>query len=439
MTQSKKDFKSDEDYYNYLKANGNILFEGIVGSTAYGTNIATSDEDKNFVYIQPLEDLLAGRIVQQLNIGGDDYVGYEISRYLELLQTANPNKLDYLNMPEDCIITMHPMFQEFVVNNKHLFITKKCRWSYGEYAAEQIRKARGLNKKISNPMPVEKKNVLDFCWVGHKQGSIGIVEYLDNEHGVTPEQCGLVAIEHMKNCYHVFYGQPGVYKGIVQDKETSKTVSLSSVPKGEKPICMMYHNLEGYSTYCREYKEYHDWVAKRNPERYKANIANEKNYDAKNMMHCHRLLDMAIEIADTGQVNVRRKDKQYLLDIRAGKESYELLVAMAEYKITKMEIAYAECNLPEKCDAEVVKDILLKMRLKFYFGMKNLITVKVPIDSDDYTINNVGCLRYTTNCGRVSSCVEPVEMNVYLENTKHKIIGSTVLDNTKMVVIETLS
>ena len=71
--------------------------------------------------------------------------------------------------------------------------------------------------------------------------------------------------------------------------------------------------------------------------------------------------------------------------------------------------------------------------------MKNLITVKVPNESTDYYINKVGCLRYSHNKGRESSCVEPIEIGEYLEENKHQIIGTSILDGQKIVVIEAIT
>jgi hypothetical protein len=67
--------------------------------------------------------------------------------------------------------------------------------------------------------------------------------------------------------------------------------------------------------------------------------------------------------------------------------------------------------------------------------MKKIILVKVPTDSTDYFINNVGCLRYSHNEGRESTAIEPMTIGEYLDN-KHKIIGESFLDGQKLVIIE---
>lgn len=67
--------------------------------------------------------------------------------------------------------------------------------------------------------------------------------------------------------------------------------------------------------------------------------------------------------------------------------------------------------------------------------MQNYILIKVPTDSSEYFINNVGCLRYTHNKGIQSSVVEPYVSGIYLERDKHEIVGVSELDGHKVVVI----
>jgi predicted nucleotidyltransferase len=63
--------------YEYLVKNNLILFETIVGSQAYGTNTTSSDIDKKFVYILPLDNILGTGYVEQLNVT-KDYTGFKL-------------------------------------------------------------------------------------------------------------------------------------------------------------------------------------------------------------------------------------------------------------------------------------------------------------------------------------------------------------------------
>ena len=114
--------------------------------------------------------------------------------------------------------------------------------------------------------------------------------------GWKQEYCGLVNLPHMRDMYGLFYDEKeGVYKGIVR-KDSTNEVLTSSIAKEIEPDAILFFNKDGYTKYCKDYKEYWEWVEKRNEVRYENTISHAKNYDAKNMMHTFRLLDMAIEI-----------------------------------------------------------------------------------------------------------------------------------------------
>jgi uncharacterized protein len=381
-----------------------IIFSGIVGSQAYGISTPTSDIDTKGVFIQPLEDILGFGYIDQISDDKNDSTYYEIRRFLDLLKHNNPNILELLNLPDDCILHKDPIF-DMILSNKEKFVTKICRYSFGGYAVEQIKKARGLNKKISNPIEPERKSVLDFCYVPHKQGSIPVKKWLE-ENGLIQELCGLAAIDHMRYTYGLYYDfpshllksdnpimvpplvrewnmntefandnqdifdhisiEPRNYRGLITNEETSNDVSLSDIPKGEFPLIHMQVNLDGYSTYCKKYKEYWDWVEKRNPQRYLDNISHEGAYDGKNIAHCHRLLDMAIEIGEGKGINVRRENREELLSIRRGEANYDDLIQEAEKKINRIEEVFISSEIPEDVDKKFVDDLLIEIRKKWY-------------------------------------------------------------------------
>ncbi|NJO01874.1 MAG: nucleotidyltransferase, partial [Bacteroidia bacterium] len=164
-----------------------------------------------------------------------------------------------------------------------------------------------------------------------------------------------------------FYDEAGRlgYEGILK-KEYANEVALSSIPQGEKPHAYLYCNLDGYSVYCREYREYWEWVDHRNEARYEGTLAQGKNYDAKHMMHTFRLLDMAREIAERGEIRVRRPNRTFLLDIRQGKYSYEELLDMAQEKIEHLDEVYRKSILPDEPDETAISQLLFEIRDDFY-------------------------------------------------------------------------
>lgn len=355
-----------------LNDRGLIIFSGIVGSQAYGIATLTSDTDIKGVFIQPLDDILSFGYVEQVSDEKNDTTYYEIQRFLQLLSTNNPNILELLNLPEDCILYKDPIF-DIILDNREKLISKICKYSFGGYAVEQIKKAKGLNKKIVNPVEKERKNLLYFCYVPYNQGSIPVEEYLAKEFpNATYKDVGLVAVEHMRYTYGAYLRTTeeiekyGCFKGIITDPETSNDVALSETRKGETPKFLLQVNLDGYSTYCRKYKEYWDWVEKRNPRRYLDNMLHSGGYDGKNLAHCHRLLDMAIEIGEGKGIIVRRNNREQLLSIRRGEYDYDTLITEAEDKIKKMDEIFEKSNLPDKIDFEFVNSLLLKIRKMWY-------------------------------------------------------------------------
>ena len=129
---------------------------------------------------------------------------------------------------------------------------------------------------------------------------------------------------------------------------------------------MLYFNKDGYSKYCKEYKEYWEWVENRNEDRYQNTKSHGKNYDAKNMMHTFRLLEMAIEIAKEKKVNVKRPNREFLLNIRSGKYEYDELLKIANEKQEEMEKAFEKSDLQEKPNREQINKIAYRIREKFY-------------------------------------------------------------------------
>ncbi|MEM1123390.1 MAG: nucleotidyltransferase, partial [Bacteroidota bacterium] len=245
------------------------------------------------------------------------------------------------------------------------FLSKQAKNTFAGYALSQIKKARGLNKKIVNPVGKERKSVLAFCYVQEGQSSMPLTAFL-KKNKFKQENCGLVNIAHMKGLFALFHHSSLPYQGVIRS-ELSNDICLSSVPKSEKPVGLLYFNKDAYSSYCKSYTEYWSWVENRNPARYTKTMQHGKNYDAKNMMHTFRLLHMAVEIAKEGTFHVRRTtDKSFLWDIRNGVFQYDDLVKRANEKIEEINALFETSSLPEKPNLKKANELLLELREAFY-------------------------------------------------------------------------
>lgn len=348
-----------------LRAKNCIIFECVSGSRAYNLHTPQSDTDIRGVFVLPKSEFFGLDRVEQVSNETNDIVFYEIGKFMELLSKNNPNILEMLAVSPQHILYKDPIFD---LIQPDFCLSKLCKDTFAGYALTQIRKARGLNKKILNPQPVARKNILDFAYILSGYGTIQLPKWLEKE-GLKQENCGLVNIPHAKNMFSLFYdnspNQVLRYQGIMK-KETANEVSLSSIPEGEKLVAYLSFNQDGYSSYCKEYREYWDWVEKRNDNRYQNTLSHGKQYDAKNMMHTFRLLEMAIEILSGQGVRVERSDREHLLRIKSGGYEFEELLALSEAKIQQIDALYEQSILPETPNRETIQAILVQIRTHFY-------------------------------------------------------------------------
>ncbi len=345
----------------YIKDNGLLIFESISGSKLYGLDTATSDTDIRGVFVLPKNMFYGLEYTGQVNNDTNDIVYYELKKFIELLSKNNPNILEMLNVPAHCILYKHPIMEMVV---PEMFLSKLCERTFANYAFTQIKKAYGLEKKIVNPVEEERKSVLDFSYVHKDKDAVALKLFLE-ENNMAQISLGLSSIAHLRDCYNLYYSTTQNYTGVAK-KENANDVNLSSIPKEEKPIGILYFNKDGYSTYCKRYKDYWDWVAKRNDERFKTTMSHGKNYDSKNMMHVFRLLFMAKEIAIEGKINVHRNDREFLLSIKDGKFEYDDLVQQAEEIKEGLPLLYKKSELMDEPDMEKVDALLIKMREVYY-------------------------------------------------------------------------
>lgn len=365
-----------------LKSQNLILFEVISGSKSFGLNTPTSDTDIKGVYYLPKEQFYGLNYIPQISNETNDEVYYEIGRFVELLLKNNPNILEILATPEDCILYKHSLMEKLQLKD---FLSKLCKDTFAGYAVTQIKKARGLNKKIVNPMPKEKKSLLDFCYVISLNGKSSelsksfqkwLLEFRSEEVKdgiiIKQEEFGLINLPNAKAMFTLFYDANGTlgYKGIIQ-KENSNEVSLSSIPKEEICIGYLSVNQDGYSKYCKEYTEYWEWIQKRNNERYQTNQQHGKNYDSKNMMHTIRLLQSAEQILIMGNLNIKVPNREELLSIKSGEKEYDDLLKLADDLMVSIENHYEVSTLPDRPNEEKAIQILVEIREELYGGEKN--------------------------------------------------------------------
>lgn len=362
------------------------LYLTIRGSHSYGTNIPTSDIDFAGVFMQSHDDIIGRNYVEQINDATNDIVIYELRRFLELCGNNNPNILELLNTTNDCVIFKHPSFDK-ILKNKKKFITKQCGDTFGGYAKTQINKAKGQDKKQNwEKDRVVRKTPLDFCYIHFGEKTLPLSLYLESRN-MSQGYGGLSKVPHSKDLYAFYYDHHAekVFKsktwrflqklGLVKlsgyrgiSFMNSNELRLSSIPKDSISdfISFVTYNKDGYSQHCKDFREYEEWLSKRNEQRWVDVESHGQKIDGKNMMHCYRLAEMASEIAKGEGVNVKRKNSDFLISIRKGEVDLETLIGNVECMIDDARNRFKESNLPDRVDVNLINSLLVKIRKEVY-------------------------------------------------------------------------
>ncbi|TVP78349.1 MAG: hypothetical protein EA353_08575 [Puniceicoccaceae bacterium] len=338
-----------------------IIFETVVGSRAYGTHHAQSDEDIKGIYIEPTASLLTlAKPVEQINDDKGDIVYYSLRRFLDLALSANPNIIELLFMPEECVRRIHPTFQP-ILDHRQLFITKQAYVSHVRYAQSQIKKAKGQNKWVNNPQPEQAPELMDFCWFvplqsGHGEAPLRPKSLTDTT--IKLAECHASSMEHAPNVFRLYHYGPeakGVFRG--------QSIFCEAIPiEHETTHCvgLLIFNEQAYARAIKDHQNYWIWRKHRNEHRWQTQENGQIDYDAKNMMHMFRLMLSAESILQQGLPIVRFDGEPlaFLKNVLAGAFSHEALLQEAETISARLDSLYEESTLPEQPDTARAEELL---------------------------------------------------------------------------------
>jgi len=401
-----------------LEASGRIIYSVVSGSHAYGTNTPESDVDLRGYYWVPPKDYISLYDIQpQTDDTMHDICYYTLKRAFDLLKTANPNQIELLWMPKDCVkISVSPIMDEMIAH-RDLFISRKTYFTHASYASQQIKKAKGKNKKVHNPQPETMPCKEDFCrvidmndvdnqpeWVRLffvKHDLISLDQFVEGpdplslpplsqgawkslevkgkfpfrpvplkESGIDLKHFHVSSLEHIPNAFRLYdYGDnaKGVFRG-------DQILCCESIPMDDEKTRfrgLLTYNKNEFDKALKEWNSYWDWVRNRNDARW---IDQEKglvDFDAKNMMHCMRLMMSAEHILQHGEPLVRFEGKtlDYLMKIRRSEVAYEKIMEDVEARDAKLKELYDISTLPKEADMDKLEDLY---RYLILVGMKTM-------------------------------------------------------------------
>lgn len=302
----------------------NTIFLARHGSHAYGTNIATSDEDYKGIAIPP-KDYFLGYLkkFEQAESKNPDLVIFDIRKFFHLAADCNPNIIEVLfTDPSDYVYINE--FGEQLVEYRHLFLSQKIKHTFSGYALAQLKRIRTHKKWLLNP-PDHKPTRKEYD---------------------LPEQ-SLLSNDIL-----------GAIKALEDD---------GKIPENDERfpahVMTLYHTERAYQNSLREWQQFQNWQNTRNKNR--AELEKAHGYDTKHAMHLVRLLRMCREILTTGVVTVKRPDAEELLAIRNGAWTYDQIIEFAEKEDKELTFLMSVSPLPKSPDRNALDSLCGEMVEKF--------------------------------------------------------------------------
>lgn len=326
--------------YDFLRTNEhlgkNIILLTFGGSYAYGTNVETSDVDIRGCALNSKEEILTNKNFEQFVNEETDTTIYAFNKLITLLSNCNPNTIEIVGCKPEHYFYLSPIGQE-LINNRHLFLSKKCIHSFGGYANQQLWRLSNKSARLVGQEERER----------HILGSIqsAATTFKDKFELYDEDNIRLYIDKSDKEEY---------------DSEIFMDVNLTHYPlRDYKGMWGEMHNI------VKDYAK----IGKRNSH------AIEKGKLAKHMMHLIRLYLMCLDILENGEiVTYREKDHDFLMSIRNGKYLDENRQPIAEFYDmvedfeAKMQKAKETTELPENPDYKKIQQFVMSVNERIVRG-----------------------------------------------------------------------
>lgn len=316
--------------YDFLRTNPRlgkrIILMGLGGSYAYGTNNENSDIDFRGITLNLPSDLLGLTEFEQYEDEHTDTVIYSFNKIIRLLLECNPNTIELLGLDEEQYLIKNDLGQE-LLNNKHLFLSKRAAKSFGGYASAQLRRLQNAIARDSMSQQEREQHIYNS---------------VKN------------ALEDFRRKNEMFdKGNIRIYIDESDNPDFQTEIFIDAEYK-HLPLRDYENMLGAMNSVVRDY----DKIGKRNKKK-------DDNHLNKHAMHLIRLFMMAIDILEKGEIRTHRTDDLPLLrSIRRGdfqredrtfsKEFYDML---SEYE-KRLEIATQRTTLPDNPDMEKVEQFV---------------------------------------------------------------------------------
>lgn len=337
------------------------IFSCKAGSHSYGTQTEHSDIDIRGIFIAPPEYILGClKTVEQVEIPGEDTVIYELAKFVKLAAECNPNIIELLFTEDDNILFINPAFKT-LRDNRHLFLSRKAKFTFSGYAMAQMKRIKGHNRWIENPQPEDAPDLLDFAKLILPHGIV------TSGHAVEGF-LGVFLVKVNATVFRVYSSSSFSKPPLSADRKNLQYIESDVARLDQAEDLEFYGTLivqqDTYRIQHRMWKEYWQWKKNRNEAR--AKLEEHHGYDTKHAMHLMRLLRMSHEILRDGKVIVRRPDAEELLAIRNGSFNYDQLVETAERMHEELEELYEKSTLPHSVNKDEINSLYIEVVQEYW-------------------------------------------------------------------------
>lgn len=303
-----------------------IILLTLGGSHAYGTNVETSDVDIRGCALNSKSDLLGLSTFDQMVDSATDTTIYSFNKLVSLFLNCNPNTIEMLGCKPEHYFMVSDIGKQ-LLENKKIFLSKRCVYSFGGYANQQLRRLENALAHDHYDAEMQNKHL-----VGALESSL---------HAFNNSFAPLMGGKDIK-LYH--------------DADNSY-IDLSLTKYPIKDLSTLLNQFNSV------YKDYD-----------KLNGRNKKKDDVhlnKHAMHLIRLYLMCLDLLEKEEIiTYREKEREMLLAIRNGayqKEDgsfrSEFFDMVNEYE-QRVQYAKENTSLPETPNYKKVEELVMDVNKK---------------------------------------------------------------------------
>lgn len=321
-----------------------VIFECLAGSHLYGTNTPESDIDTRGVFIPNIRYITGFLLkVEQLEDKVNDTVYFDIRKFFRLCLDCNPNIIELLFVPESKWLKSSTTW-ELIVENRHLFLSKKARWTFSGYAYSQLKRIKNHRAWLLNP-PQKQPERSEFGLPEHRKL-------------VSDDQIGAFNV-YLRDCLEDIVDMHPLKMQLEDMKETHDMMGLIQLKKQLTEEAMhSIHTITGlsdniieaverekrYKNAMGHWNAYLNWKKNRNPKR--AELERKYGYDCKHASSLVRLITEGQELLTTGKITLPRPDAELILAVKNGAWSYDKLIEETEMMDLMFDELYKTSELP---------------------------------------------------------------------------------------------